>query len=129
MHLPVPAWDTDFGDDDPAASVVRPYAWTGGRTTSRYRFEIETLLSTAELYDEQDDATPSEYHGVAALCRQPRSVAEVAARLSMPLGIARVLAGDMAFAGLLVVHETASVDGESPDVSLMERILTGLRQL
>jgi hypothetical protein len=40
-----------------------------------------------------------------------------------------VLAGDMAGSGLLAVHETASVDGEIPGLALMERILTGLRNL
>ena len=125
-----PRYDAEDDDaDDTAPAVVRGYAWTRGRTTSQYRFEIETLLSTTALYQEHDDSTPSEYHAVAALCRQPRSVAEVAAPLAIPLGIARVLAGDMAGSGLLAVHETASVDGEVPGLALMERILTGLRNL
>jgi hypothetical protein len=117
----------DESDDAPA--VVRAYAWTRGRTTSRFRFEIETLLSTTGQYHEHDDATPSEYHAVAALCQQPRSVAEVAALLTLPLGVVKVIAGDMAMEGLLSVHDTASVDGESPDLMLMERILSGLRRL
>lgn len=116
-------------DDAPAPAVVRPYAWTKGRTTSQIRFEIETLVSTTVTYSEHDDGTPGEYHSVAALCHQPRSIAEVAALLRIPLGVARVLAGDMAGAGLLAVHETASVDGEGPGIELMERILAGLRSL
>jgi Protein of unknown function (DUF742) len=119
----------DDDDDDRAPAVVRPYAWTRGRTTSRFRLEIETLLSTTDLYDENDDATPSEYCAVADLCRQPRSVAEVAALLRLPLGVAKVLAGDMAENGLLVVHETVSANGDTPDQVLMERILSGLRKL
>jgi hypothetical protein len=125
-----PRYDAEDDDTDTTApAVVRGYAWTRGRTTSRYRFEIETLLSTTGRYQEQDDATPSEYHAVAALCRRPRSVAEVAALLAIPLGVARMLAGDMAGEGLLAVHETASVDGEIPGLALMERILSGLRRL
>jgi hypothetical protein len=120
---------TEDQDDDQAPAVVRPYAWTRGRTTSHFRLEIETLLSTTELYREDDESTPSEYCSVAELCHQPRSVAEVAALLRMPLGVAKVLAGDMAENGLLVVHETAAVDGDSPDQMLMERILSGLRRL
>lgn len=116
-------------DQDAAPAVVRPYAWTRGRTTSQYRLELETLLSTTSSYAEHDDAISSEHHAVAALCHQPRSVAEVAALLRIPLGVARVLAGDMAGEGLLAIHDTASVDGESPDVVLMERILSGLRRL
>jgi hypothetical protein len=45
------------------------------------------------------------------------------------LGVAKVLAGDMAAGGLLAVHRTASANGESPDLKLMERILSGLRRL
>jgi hypothetical protein len=121
--------DTEEDFDETAPSAVRGYAWTGGRTTPKYRLEIETLLSTTEQYREHDEATPTEYHAVAALCHQLTSVAEVAALLRLPLGIAKVLAGDMAATGLLTVHQTASADGESPDVLLMERILSGLRRL
>jgi hypothetical protein len=127
------SWTEDEGEeqdaDDQEPTRVRAYTWTKGRTTSQYRLEIETLLSTTGNYQEQDESTPSEYHAIAALCHQPRSVAEVAALLGIPLGVARVLAGDMAADGLLAVHETASVDGESPDLALMERILSGLRSL
>lgn len=119
----------EHADDDIAPAAVRPYAWTRGRTTSQFRLELETLLSTTTAYSEHDDTISSEHHAVAALCHQPRSVAEVAALLHLPLGVARVLAGDMAADGLLSVHETASVDGEGPDIALMERILGGLRRL
>lgn len=125
---PTPEPEDDV-DDTYSPAAVRPYAWTKGRTTSQVRFEIETLLSTTAAYSEHDESTSGEFHAVAALCHQPRSIAEVAALLGIPLGVARVLAGDMAGAGLLAVHETASVDGESPGLALMERILSGLRRL
>jgi hypothetical protein len=127
------SWTPDEGEEQDSDELeptrVRAYTWTKGRTTSQFRLEIETLLSTTGLYQEHEDSTPSEYHAIAALCRQPRSVAEVAALLGLPLGVAKVLAGDMAADGLLAVGETASVDGEGPDLALMERILSGLRQL
>lgn len=41
-----------------------------------------------------------------AACRRPVSVAEVAATLSIPLGVARVLLSDMAELGLLHIHGT-----------------------
>jgi uncharacterized protein DUF742 len=119
----------DVDDFEDIPSAVRPYAWTAGRTTSRFQLELETLLSTTERYHEHDDSVASESHAVAALCHRPTSVAEVAALLRLPLGIAKVLAGDMAATGLLKVHETASANGETPDLMLMERILSGLRRL
>jgi len=66
---------------------------------------------------------------VADLCREPRSVAEVAALLKLPLGVARVVLGDMAGQGTVVVHETAGSSGDVPDMALMERVLSGLRRL
>lgn len=125
----VPLEPDDVVEDVNTPAVVRPYAWTKGRTTSQVRFEIETMVSTTGAYSPSDDTVSSEHHAIAALCHQPRSIAEVAALLAIPLGVAKVLAGDMVGGNLLAVHETASVDGESPDMALMERILSGLRRL
>lgn len=132
--IPLPTYDASIDDpselnDDEAPARVRAYAWTRGRTQSQYKLEIETLLTTSGQYQEDNEWIQAEYHSIAALCHQPRSVAEVSALLSLPLGVAKVLLGDMAAAGLLVVHETASTDGQGPDLALMERILSGLRRL
>ena len=40
--------------------------------------------------------TQTEHRSIAELCAEPRSVAEVATLLSVPLGVAKVLLGDMA---------------------------------
>ncbi|SHF30240.1 DUF742 domain-containing protein [Streptoalloteichus hindustanus] len=122
-------------DDDPVEeqetlrTLVRPYTWTGGRTAPQYNLALETLVSTndnAVSWDEE--LTSAEIRRVAALCARPRSVAEVAASLSIPLGVARVLLADMALAGSIVVHRAATRDG-TPDLALMERVLHGLRRL
>ena len=70
-----------------------------------------------------------EHRAVAELCEQTKSVAEVAALLSVPLGVARVVVGDMAGLGVVTVHQTASSAGSAPDLALMERVLSGLRRL
>ena len=110
-----------------AASIVRAYSWTGGRTTSSFQLEIETLVSAVDW--DYSGAMKSEYHEVINLVTRPRSVAEVAALLRLPLGVAKVLLGDMAERGLIDVHDTASTDGAQPDLGLMERVLAGLRRL
>jgi Protein of unknown function (DUF742) len=110
------------------ASIVRAYSWTGGRTTSSFQLEIETLVSAVE-WDYPVGGLKAEYHEVITLVGRPRSVAEVAALLRVPLGVAKVLLGDMAERGLIDVHATASSDGEQPDLGLMERVLAGLRRL
>lgn len=112
------------------ASSVRPYAWTGGRTKSGYELAIETLVSVSNRARSQLDRLPMEHRSVAdLLLEQTRSVAEVAALLSLPLGVARVLLGDMAAGGTVTVHQTASTAGDLPDLALMERVLSGLRRL
>jgi hypothetical protein len=125
---PLDVPDVEYGADDRPAAV-RAYAWTRGRTTSSYRLEIESMVSTSDKYRPNDPSIQPEYHSVAALCRQPRSVAEVAALLSLPLGVMKVLLGDMLELSLLTNHPTASTNGEAPEMLLMERILAGLHRL
>jgi len=111
------------------AASVRPYTWTRGRTKSGYYLAIETLVSTSPRARERLALAQVEHRAVAELCEQTRSVAEVAALLPVPLGVARVLLGDMAGLGLVVVHQTTGADGGAPDLALMERVLSGLRRL
>jgi hypothetical protein len=111
------------------ASAVRPYTWTRGRTKSGLDLAIETLVSTSQRGRDQMGLLQVEHRSVAELCEQTRSVAEVAALLSIPLGVARVLLGDMAGLGVVTVHQTASSAGNKPDLALMERVLSGLRRL
>ena len=111
------------------ASAVRPYTWTRGRTKSGLELAIETLVSTSQRGRDQMGLLQVEHRAVAELCEQTRSVAEVAALMSLPLGVARVLLGDMAGLGVVTVHQTASSAGNAPDLALMERVLSGLRRL
>jgi hypothetical protein len=108
---------------------VRPYTWTRGRTKSGLDLAIETLVSTSQRGRDQMGLLQVEHRAVAELCEQTRSVAEVAALMSLPLGVARVLLGDMAGLGVVTVHQTASSAGNLPDLALMERVLSGLRRL
>ncbi|GAA2717549.1 MULTISPECIES: DUF742 domain-containing protein [Streptomyces] len=110
--------------------LVRPYAMTGGRTRPRYQLAIEALVHTT--------AQPSQLHGqlpehqrICHLCHEIKSVAEISALLSIPLGVARILVADLAEAGLVAIHQPggdASAGGQ-PDVTLLERVLSGLRNL
>nr|WP_170200571.1 DUF742 domain-containing protein [Prauserella endophytica] len=117
---PNPAEETGF---------VRPYAITGGRTKANYPLELETLVSTREA---AVIAVPDqiEHQLIMEECRTPRSVAEIAAALRVPLGVARVLISDAADTGLVTVHKTISGDeGAEAHLMLMERVLSGLRRL
>ncbi len=125
----VPEAGPEVYDAVGAAAVVRPYTWTRGRTKSGLDLAIETLVTTSPRGRAQVATLQLEHRAVAELCEQTRSVAEVAALLSVPLGVARVVLGDMAGLGVVTVHQTASSAGSAPDLALMERVLSGLRRL
>jgi hypothetical protein len=55
-------------------------------------------------------------------------VAELAARVDLPLGVTRVLVGDLAQQGMVMVHRSPSHTG-GPTVALLEQVLQGLKQL
>ncbi|MGI5126179.1 DUF742 domain-containing protein [Pseudonocardia sp. CA-107938] len=117
-------------DPEPAEpSAVRPYTWTRGRTKSGLDLAIETLVSTSQRGRDQIGLLQVEHRAVAELCAETRSVAEVAALMKLPLGVARVLLGDMAGLGVVTVHQTSGSTGSTPDMALMERVLSGLRRL
>ncbi|MFC6093160.1 DUF742 domain-containing protein [Saccharothrix sp. BKS2] len=107
---------------------VRPYTRTGGRTHSARTLAIETIVSTNERIDRDALTSTAEHRAISDLCRNPHSVAEVAARLRLPLGVARVLLADMSELSLITVHQGEPIDAEGrPSMDLMERVLAGLR--
>lgn len=108
--------------------LVRPYAMTGGRTRPDHELAIEALISTTRLGERVAESTAPERQMICDLCRRARSVAEIAAYLRMPLGVARVLVGDMAQEGLVRIHQP-TVSSDRPDLALMQRVLNGLRNL
>ena len=57
------------------------------------------------------------------------SVAEIAAQLRVPLGVARVIIADMVDLGLVEVLKTASADGDERDPAFLRRVLSGLQRL
>jgi hypothetical protein len=120
--------DWDAPDDD-FRFVVRPYSWTRGRTRPVQDLAIETLVSTSDEGRDMTSICSAEHAAIAELCTEMRSVAEVAALLSLPLGVARVLLADMIDTGLVHVHRNPMGWGDAPDLALLERVLDGLYRL
>ncbi|UED86833.1 DUF742 domain-containing protein [Streptomyces profundus] len=117
-------------DDEGDQPLVRPYAMTGGRTRPRYQLAIEALVSTTADPMQMQGLLP-EHQRICQLCLEVKSVAEVSALVAIPLGVARILVADLAEAGLVAIHQPGH-DGEpggQPDVTLLERVLSGLRKL
>src|SRR4029453_18862460 len=121
--------------DEPTGALVRPYAVTRGRTRPRLDIAIEALVETTGR-GRAANARPGGAHGqeqhyIANLCDgRLQSLAEIAARMQLPLGVARVLIADMAAGGVVAVHEPTSFeDNDSVGTELLERVLSGLRRL
>jgi len=128
----------EFGLDDHAdvvaielarRTVVRPYMLTRGRTSSSLgvfalHSPILALITTDQL---GRNATPED-RKIIELCQTPTSVAEVSARMSTPVGVLRVLVGDLVDARLVTVREVEN-RADHRDVGLLERLLEGIRAL
>ena len=113
---------------DGPSPFVRPYAVTGGRTASHSQLAIEALVSTTARGRETMHTLMPEYEAVCRLCGELKSVAEIAALLGVPLGVAGVIVGDLVEHGLVFIESTGGADSV-PDIQLLERVLIGLQNL
>lgn len=127
---PVPR-QADVEPESPAetSGLVRPYFRTKGRTKPDYDLAIEALISTSERGRRLERVRVPEHRSICGLCLDTRSVAEVAALLRLPLGVVRVLVGDVAGLGLVLIHSASSMVGDRPSIEFMERVLSGLRRI
>lgn len=115
---------------DPRGHLVRPYAFTGGRTEPTREVAIEAVLVTTPQGRQEAPFAGRDKHVICDLCdRQPQSLAEVAARTGMPLGVARVLVAEMVTEQMLTLHETTIDDSYAEHMNLLEKVLDGLRKL
>ncbi|MFJ1973401.1 DUF742 domain-containing protein [Streptomyces sp. NPDC087903] len=119
--------------DDEAGPVVRPYAMTRGRTTSagQHRLDLIALVVTEVEADdpEADHSLSPEHVDIVELCRDsPQSVAELAAELDLPVGVVRVLVGDLVHGEFVHVNRPVP-PAELPDESILRDVISGLRAL
>ena len=120
--------------DEPTGALVRPYAVTQGRTRPKLAIAIEALVETTvrgRSAGNRPGGHGQEQQYIATLCDgRLQSLAEIAARMQLPLGVARVLIADMAADGLVAVYEPTSLDdNDAVGTELLERVLSGLRRL
>ncbi|MGH3343169.1 MAG: DUF742 domain-containing protein [Carbonactinosporaceae bacterium] len=113
--------------DGAQTPLLRPYTITGGRTRPSVEFAMEALVTTMVPAHHELFGVGPEQAAIVTLCQSSRSVAEIAALLGVPLGVARVLVGDVVELGLVEVHQPGSQEGVGLD--LLERVLSGLRKL
>jgi hypothetical protein len=137
--MPGSAW---FDDD--AGPVVRPYALTGGRTT--YDADVFDMVALIVTRDDEDAETDGEvrpvppgapppiwspdpeHEMILGFCRTPLSVVEIASELELPLGVVRVLLGDLLDRSLIEVRRPAPV-ARFPGERVLKEVIDGIRAL
>ena len=123
---------SSFDPPDPPAAVcnddtgrlLRPYAITGGRTDAPGFLTLESQLRRTE----RDGGSPHRWEEarIIEMAGRPIAVVEVAARVGLPIGVAKVVIGDLIDQGVLT---TGIPTPETSFSSLLERVLDGLDRL
>ncbi|UQW99993.1 DUF742 domain-containing protein [Streptomyces sp. RerS4] len=119
--------------DAEAGPLVRPYAMTGGRTKPGphgVRFDLIALVVVDTAADDADEALLGpEHRALLGLCRaETQSVAELAADADLPVGVVRVLLGDLLEAGHVKVSRPVP-PARLPDERILREVIEGLRAL
>ena len=121
------SWERE-AEEEP--NLVRPYTLTSGRTNSRIDLPLEAAVEALEATKPPRWPTKDVRGQILTLCAESPSVAEIAVRLSVPLGVARVLVGDLVTQGYLRVHATLGDSATNDERrELIGRTLRGLRAL
>jgi hypothetical protein len=124
----------DPGEEDfYEVSTVRPYARTGGRTRpSGDVLPIEALVSALAGPDGRQTAEKRRILQLSS--DQYLSIAELSAHVRLPVGVVRVIVGDLVDEGLAQVHGSGPVtlaDSADPAITLsvLESVLNGISAL
>ncbi len=102
---------------------IRPFFVTGGRTRPlQDGLRIETIVSARPAA--LSAPLRFELRRIVELCQRPLSVAEIAVRLGVPLGVARVLVADLVTDGYVSFSQPAELP-----IDVLERIRDRVRAL
>ena len=104
---------------------VRPFIMTGGRTeVTGTKLRFETLVQARRV--KVPATVPFEQRDLLARSRQPVSVAELAARADLVVGVACVLLNDLLDAGLVEVFAS---DPDTIDLDTLTAMVAKIRSL
>ncbi|MGW0733232.1 DUF742 domain-containing protein [Streptomyces sp. NPDC002851] len=128
---PTDAWTDRY--DDEAGPLVRLYAMTAGRARTDNGAERVDLMAIVRRTKSAPEAQlPPEQSHLLTLCGDgPRPVADLASDSGLPLGVVRVLLGDLTAHGLIRITPPDSEASTStrPDAHLLREVINGLRAL
>jgi hypothetical protein len=121
--------DADRWFDRDAGPVVRPYAVTRGRTLpsgGALLGLIDIVVGTGERTSDGFRPGP-EHRRIMSLCRRPIPVVDLTSEMDLPVGVVRVLLGDLTEAG--IVRIIPAQQEPEPDQRLLRMVLDGLESL
>jgi hypothetical protein len=115
--------------DSDAGPVVRPYAVTrGSQQASHDRFDLLTFITANPTVNLASGRLLPEHRAILARSGEPISVAELASHLNLPLGVVRLLLGDLLDGGLISARDSTA-GASQPDGHLLKAVINGLRAL
>jgi hypothetical protein len=122
----------NYGDrwfDREAGPVVRPYALTKGRTLPSGGASfglIDVVVATGERTSAHFRPGP-EHRRILNMCRRPTPIVDLTSEIDLPLGVVRVLLGDLTSEGMLRV--LSAQKQAVTDQRLLRMVLDGLESL
>ncbi|MDQ1049441.1 hypothetical protein QFZ76_007677 [Streptomyces sp. V4I2] len=126
---PPPA--SEVSGSDAAGRLVRPFALTGGRTRpSRADFTLITTVTAVDPPPERAPRPQPEQARILRRCARPLAVAELAARLDLPVSVVVIMLCDLLEAGLITARPPHPV-ARTPelDLDLLQKVRDGLGRL
>lgn len=122
-----PGPDSELLDRD-AGPLVRPYLVTRGRAQAQVAFDLLDYVQAEVDPDDPERRLQPECVQILRYCRTPAPIADLASHLDLPLGVVRVLLGDLLHSGFISLHEPRR-DADQPDEPILKAVINGLRSL
>jgi hypothetical protein len=115
--------------DRAAGPIVRPYAMTKGRTLPSEGTPVGLIdvVVAVDLRPPEGFRLGPEHRQILAVARHPVTVVDLASDIELPVGVVRVLLGDLTDHGMLKILPARR--GPVTDARLLRDVLDGLQAL
>ena len=124
------ASDDELWLDAQAGPVVRPYTLTQGRTrVAGEAFDLVSTVITTNAPMADPAALGPEHVSVLHLAQRPTTVVDICSDVDLPLGVVRILLGDLRELGLIAIRAPVPMQARKVDKHTLREVLHGLRGL
>jgi hypothetical protein len=115
--------------DQDAGPVVRPYFLTKGRTSpiAGTSFDLIDVVTAASERPPEHFRPGPEHRRILRLCRNPIPIVDLTSELDLPVGVVRVLLGDLISEGMVRIY--SATEQPASDQRLLRMVLDGLESL